>query len=531
MLTATGNDPQKSPVILVADDDRFTRVMLRQLLEKEGYQVIEAENGEKCLAAYQQYQPDMVLLDALMPVMDGFICCQNLQTFTQTPEQKSDRALLGIPVLMITGLEDQKSIDSAFAAGAIDYVTKPLHVPVLLQRIRRLLAASWAEKALRRSEQQYRSVVENVKEVIFQIDPNGNWEFLSPAWTKLMGFTLEETLGTPFLECVHPDDCQLQKELWQSILTGANVGFQREIRYVTKTGATRWLEIHAHASQVTNGKFTGLSGILHDITERIYAAALEKEKIRLETEIIERQRSETMIRQALEKEKELGELKSHIITTISHEFRTPLTTIQSSSELLKLYDKKLTEDKKLKHFQKIGLCVEHITQLLNDVILIGQSEAGQMKFNPISLEVADLCHDLIEEFQSNLDPRYTLKVFIAESPIKGLFDEAMLRKSLNHLLSNAVKYSPKGGTITFQLGCHSDKVTVQIQDEGIGIPSIDQSRLFESFYRGSNISTIGGTGLGLAIVKKYVDLHGGQIQIESEVGIGTTVTVTLPINQ
>jgi signal transduction histidine kinase len=107
----------------------------------------------------------------------------------------------------------------------------------------------------------------------------------------------------------------------------------------------------------------------------------------------------------------------------------------------------------------------------------------------------------------------------------------MLRKLLNHLLSNAVKFSPKGGMITFKLSRHSDNVTFQIQDEGIGIPSIDQSRLFESFYRGSNISTIGGTGLGLAIVKKYVDLHGGQIQIESEVGVGTTVTVTLPINQ
>ncbi|MEQ8960553.1 MAG: PAS domain S-box protein, partial [Coleofasciculus sp. C2-GNP5-27] len=170
-------------------------------------------------------------------------------------------------------------------------MTKPLHVPVLLQRIRRLLAASWAEKALRRSEQQYRSVVENVKEVIFQIDPNGNWEFLSPAWTKLMGFTLEETLGTPFLDYVHPHDCQLQRELWQSILTEKNVGFHREIRYVTKTGETRWLEIHAHTSPIANGLFTGLSGILQDITERIYAAALEKEKIRLETEIVERQRS------------------------------------------------------------------------------------------------------------------------------------------------------------------------------------------------------------------------------------------------
>lgn len=529
MLTTTGNDDPKSPLILVADDDRFTRAMLCKLLKNEGYQVIEAKDGAQCLAAYQQYQPDMVLLDAVMPKMNGFTFCRELQALTQTPERKRDRALVGIPVLMITGLEDQKSINSAFESGAIDYVTKPLHIPVLLQRIRRLLAASWAEKALRRSEQQYRSVVENVKDVIFHIDVQGNWEFLSPAWTTLMGFTVEETLGTPFQRYVYPDDCHLQQELWQAIVTGKTVCLHREIRYVTQTGETRWLEIHAHSSQVANGAFTGLSGILQDITERIYAAALEKDKIRLETEIVERQRSEATIRQALEKEKELGELKSQIITTISHEFRTPLTTIQSSSELLKRYDDKLTEDKKLKHFQKIGWCVEHITQLLNDVILIGQSEAGQLKLQPTLLDVTGLCDMLIEEFQSNLDPRYTLNVSMPASPIKGQFDAAMVRKLLNHLLSNAVKYSPQGGTITFKVESHRDNVTFQIKDEGIGIPSMDQSRLFESFYRGSNISTIGGTGLGLAIVKKYVDLHGGQIQIDSELDRGTTVTVSLPL--
>jgi PleD family two-component response regulator len=148
MMASNNNN---SPLILIADDDRFTRMMLRQIIEKEGYKVEEVGNGEQCLAAYTRLQPDMVLLDAMMPVMDGFTCCTQLQTLI------GDEST---PVLMITGLNDQASVDWAFEAGATDFVTKPIHPPVLLRRVRRLIEASWAEKALREREQQYRSVVE-----------------------------------------------------------------------------------------------------------------------------------------------------------------------------------------------------------------------------------------------------------------------------------------------------------------------------------------------------------------------------------
>ncbi|HEY9666837.1 MAG TPA: response regulator, partial [Coleofasciculaceae cyanobacterium] len=123
---------RNSPLILIADDDRFTRMMLRQLMEQEGYEVEEVENGEQCLNAYTKYRPDMVLLDAMMPVMDGFACCRQLQTFTRDDPT---------PVLMITGLNDQASVDWAFEAGATDFVTKPIHPPVLRRRVRRFLEA------------------------------------------------------------------------------------------------------------------------------------------------------------------------------------------------------------------------------------------------------------------------------------------------------------------------------------------------------------------------------------------------------
>jgi len=188
---------KESTLILVADDDQFTRLLLRQLLEQEGYQVAEVENGEQCLAAYMSYKPDMVLLDAVMPVMDGFNCCTQLQRLPN-----GERT----PILMITALNDQKSVDCAFEAGATDFVTKPVHPPVLCRRVRRLLEASRAEAALRESEKKYRSVVENVREVIFQTDTEGLWTFLNPAWTEITGFTIAESINTNFLNYIHPDD-------------------------------------------------------------------------------------------------------------------------------------------------------------------------------------------------------------------------------------------------------------------------------------------------------------------------------------
>ena len=131
---------EPKPSILIADDDRSTRSLLRLILKKDGYQVIEVENGRECLNAWQKHQPDMILLDAMMPVMDGFSCCQQIN-------EKSR-----IPILMITGLNDKESVDRAFAAGATDYITKPIHPPVLRQRLARILRAARAEAALRSSE-------------------------------------------------------------------------------------------------------------------------------------------------------------------------------------------------------------------------------------------------------------------------------------------------------------------------------------------------------------------------------------------
>jgi phosphoserine phosphatase RsbU/P len=255
------NSPIKknSPLILVADDDSSTRILLRLILENDGYQVAEVENGEQCVAIYTQQKPDMVLLDAMMPVMDGFTCCRQLKSLSM-----GDRT----PVLMITGLDDQDSVDLAFAVGAIDYVTKPIHPPVLSRRLRRILETIWAEEALRESEKKYRSVVTSLKEVIFQTDTNGKFTFLNPAWTKMTGFAVEKSLGRNFSEFIYSQDNFEYLNQFQKIIQRQTEESRFEIRNLTHNGGFSWIRVYAYPLLTDDGNMLGISGTLNDITER-----------------------------------------------------------------------------------------------------------------------------------------------------------------------------------------------------------------------------------------------------------------------
>jgi sigma-B regulation protein RsbU (phosphoserine phosphatase) len=258
---------QGSPLILVADDDKWTRTLLRLILQQDRYRIIEVENGEQCLAEYRQQHPDIVLLDALMPEMDGFTCCLEL---TSLPG--GDRT----PILMITGLEDRESIDRAFEVGATDYITKPIHPPLLRQRLRRVLATVWAQEALLENEKKYRSVVENLREVIFQTDTDGELTFLNPAWTAITGFSQSASLGKKLVEFIHAEDRQIYQHYFQSLITGSIPECRYQIRYLTDSNHFGWMEVYACPMLIDNRTVRGISGTLNDVTERQRQAQYQK---------------------------------------------------------------------------------------------------------------------------------------------------------------------------------------------------------------------------------------------------------------
>jgi signal transduction histidine kinase len=225
---------------------------------------------------------------------------------------------------------------------------------------------------------------------------------------------------------------------------------------------------------------------------------------------------------------------------VSHEYRTPLATILSSAELLERYTQKFTEEQKLNHYRRIQTSTRILAQLVNDVLTISKIEAGKQEFNPSLLDLDKFCQELIEELQPTIGNQHKL-VFTSQGHwtltdqeciciTAAYMDEKLLRYIISNLLSNAIKYSSQGSTVKFDLVYDQRQAVFRIQDQGIGIPKEDLQYLFESFYRGSNVGAISGTGLGLTIVKNSVDLHGGQMAVDSEVGVGTTFTITLPLN-
>lgn len=240
---------------------------------------------------------------------------------------------------------------------------------------------------------------------------------------------------------------------------------------------------------------------------------------------------EAQLRETLAQEKEVSELKSSIITTVSHEYRTPLTTISSSAQLLQAYRHKWDEDKQLKHFQRIQSAVQYMVALVDDVLFLNKAEFEKQEFQPTLIDLIPFFHEIVDELQSITEDKYHLTFTHQKDCPPFYLDATLLRQILTNLLSNAIKYSPNGGRVQLKLTWKDNQVIFQVKDEGIGIPKKDQIKLFKSFTRASNVGTIAGTGLGLSIVKKCVDLHGGQIAFESEVGVGTVFTITLPINR
>lgn len=246
-------------------------------------------------------------------------------------------------------------------------------------------------------------------------------------------------------------------------------------------------------------------------------------------EVTERRFREIELVQQIEKERDLRQLKSRFVSMVSHEFRTPLATILSSSDYIRKYGHKASKDKKTKHFNRIQMSVKNMTELLEDVLLIGRTEAGRLEFNPEKKEFISFCQSISDEMQMNSTLAHEIVFNTTVESLEMVFDPRLMRLVLTNLLSNAVKYSPEGGEVGFDIVRDEEQLTIHVKDSGIGIPPQDQERLFTPFSRAGNVGSIGGTGLGLYIAKMVVELHEGNIEVDSIGGQGTTFVIQLPI--
>lgn len=366
-----------------------------------------------------------------------------------------------------------------------------------------LSAHQRTEEALRQSEARFRTLAETTNTIIF-IRQGKQFSYINPAAQIITGYKCEE-----LLEC--PDINQLIKERGQ--VRPSNRFFlpqlfpqYEEVKILTKNGSECWLDCSVAVTEF-DGK-PAILGTAIDITKR--------------------KQAETEIRNALAKEKELNELKSHFISMVSHEFRTPLNIISFSASSLKRFFQQWSEEKKVKYLSRIQTNVENINYLLDQILLIGRAEAGKMELQPKAIDLVQFFGDLVTEMQLSDGNNHPIRFNCHSEPAIAQVDEKFLHPILTNLLSNALKYSPSGKPIGLELWIHDQSIVFQVIDQGIGIPIAEQTHLHELFYRGSNVGTTPGSGLGLAVVKKFIEIQNGQITFTSTPGTGTICTVTLP---
>lgn len=263
-------------------------------------------------------------------------------------------------------------------------------------------------------------------------------------------------------------------------------------------------------------------GLKSQIRERKLAEAALKESLE------EIKKAEKEILHALNKEKELNEMKSRFISMASHEFRTPLTTINSSAGLVAKYTTSEQQPMREKHVQRIKTSVQNLTNILNDFLSLEKLDSGSVTFKPEVFEVKTVLREVLDLFELNLKPGQNLVINLDNELPQVYSDPHILKNILINLISNAIKYSAEGKTITLSGSKIPEGISISIEDQGIGIPANEQKNLFGRFFRAENASNIQGTGLGLNIVKRYLDLIDGSITFTSEENKGSIFTITFP---
>jgi signal transduction histidine kinase len=255
---------------------------------------------------------------------------------------------------------------------------------------------------------------------------------------------------------------------------------------------------------------------------------VEQRTLILREALQELERSQSELNEALNKEKELSEIKSRFVSMASHEFRTPLSTVLSSAALISKYKLSEEQEKRDKHINRIKESVKHLNVLLEDFLSLGKLEEGRVIAVPAPFNVKEFMEEVVDEMRFSLKENQNIHA-VHKGENQFLSDKRLLKNILINLLSNAIKFSPENSTIWLEIRNHADQLQLTVRDEGLGISEDDQQHLFSSFFRGKNVVNIEGTGLGLHIVKRYTELLQGNIQLESKINEGTIITVIAPV--
>jgi len=402
---------------------------------------------------------------------------------------------------------------------------------------------SYLNQAVMYDEALLKAIIENAIDGIIVIDSKGIILSANPSCCALFGYSADEMCGRNVNIIIPSSDRTNHNNYINKYeITGKNniIGIGREVTAIKKSGET--FPAGLAVNEVLEGGKRIYVGIIHDLTaEKLAVEQLKEHNIKLEREVAERteslenivqelEQAKNEVSQSLLKEQEINQMKTRFVSMASHEFRTPLSSIQLSASLIEHYYDKIDKLKIFKHLAKIKSAVGSLTDILNDFLSVERIESGKVVPSATEFDIRALCDDIIEGIKLQAKPNQKIN-YIHKGGVKVVSDNAMLQHCIINLLSNAVKYSGENALITLTTEKTAQNLNIGVTDNGIGIPADEQQHLFEPFFRASNVSDVSGTGLGLNIVKRYTELMNGSITYRSAEKKGTSITLNFPVRE
>jgi len=386
-----------------------------------------------------------------------------------------------------------------------------------------------------------KAIIENAIDGIITIDERGTVESINPAACALFQYTPADVIGKN-VNCLMPPPHRENHDgylaRYQRTGDAHIIGIGREVQGLKKDGSVFPFRLGVSEVQYSGRKI--YNGFIHDLTRekdaeeklRQYAAKLEElvedRTISLKETVLALQQAKEEVSLSLEKEKELGQLKSRFVSMASHEFRTPLSSIQLSAVLIEKYSAQQDNANIAKHIAKIKNSVSNLTSILNDFLSLEKLEAGKVEPVYAAFDIVKFGEEITEEMQLVAKQNQLIVYQHTGTGSIVKLDQGLLKNCIINLVGNAIKYSGENTFIEFNTEISEDQFVVTIKDNGIGIPENDQKHLFEAFFRAHNTGNIPGTGLGLNIVTRYTNLMHGTIKFQSKVNKGTSFTISFP---
>lgn len=501
------------------DDDEDDYLITQDLvleIKHQQYQIDWVDSYEEAFKRLKEQQYDVYLVDFRLGSHTG------LELIRMASEAEYSR-----PIILLTGQGDIEIDAQAMRLGAADYLVKSqlsadklersiryaiqqarnlheirkLNVELEERVARRTQALRQAVSDLRQSQQLFRSIANNFPNgTIIVMDTDLRFVFVDGKELERLGYRSEELIGLRVGELFPAETRDKVEDNLNQVLQGEPKKFEVPFKsFIYSMQAVPLVN--------EDGKINQVLLVSNNVTR-------EKQ-------------AEEEVRKALEKERQLNELKTRFVSMASHEFRTPLSTILSSISLVKRYTQEEQQPKREKHIGRIKSSVRNLTNILEDFLSITRLEEGYIEVRPESFQLKPFIQEVVGDMQGLVKEGQRVEINGEDDTVVEL-DRHLLRNILNNLLSNAIKYSGKEQQIEIAYTVEGGQLCLSMKDHGIGIPEEEQNHLFQRFFRAANVTNIQGTGLGLNIMQKYVSLLHGQVSFESALNQGTTFYVRCP---